>query len=55
MAPRTSPTRAASTPELFGWSGRIAPEPEASGYTAFLLAGRAGAGAGLATRAYVPV
>ncbi|MGN9774749.1 VOC family protein [Micromonospora sp. H33] len=33
-------------PELFGWTGQIAPEPEAGGYTVFLLDGRAVAGAG---------
>ncbi|MER7455564.1 VOC family protein [Micromonospora sp. NPDC126480] len=33
-------------PELFGWTGRIAPEPEAGGYTVFLLGGQAVAGAG---------
>ncbi|MCM0678188.1 VOC family protein [Micromonospora phytophila] len=33
-------------PELFGWTGRIDPEPEAGGYTVFLLNGRAVAGAG---------
>ncbi|NJP31280.1 VOC family protein [Micromonospora thermarum] len=33
-------------PELFGWTGQIAPEPEAGGYTVFLLEGRAVAGAG---------
>ncbi|MEV4462493.1 VOC family protein [Micromonospora echinofusca] len=33
-------------PELFGWTGRIDPEPEAGGYTVFLLDGRAVAGAG---------
>lgn len=34
-------------PELFGWTGRIAPEPEANGYTDFLRHGQAVAGAGL--------
>jgi predicted enzyme related to lactoylglutathione lyase len=33
-------------PELFGWTGRITPEPEAGGYTVFLREGRAVAGAG---------
>ncbi|WP_433687752.1 VOC family protein [Micromonospora carbonacea] len=33
-------------PELFGWTTRIAPQPEAAGYTTFLLGGRAVAGAG---------
>lgn len=33
-------------PELFGWTGRIAPEPEAAGYTTFRRDGRAVAGAG---------
>ena len=33
-------------PELFGWTGRIAPEPEAAGYTIFRRDGRAVAGAG---------
>ncbi|WP_436970717.1 VOC family protein [Micromonospora rifamycinica] len=33
-------------PELFGWTGRIAPEPEAAGYTTFRKDGRAVAGAG---------
>ncbi|MFI9641259.1 VOC family protein [Micromonospora sp. NPDC051925] len=33
-------------PELFGWTGRIAPEPEAAGYTIFRKDGRAVAGAG---------
>ena len=33
-------------PELFGWTGRISPEPEAGGYTVFLMDGRAVAGAG---------
>ncbi|WP_091081926.1 VOC family protein [Micromonospora nigra] len=33
-------------PELFGWTGRVDPEPEAGGYTVFLLSGRAVAGAG---------
>ncbi|TDC44738.1 VOC family protein [Micromonospora sp. KC207] len=32
--------------ELFGWTTRIAPQPEAAGYTTFLLDGRAVAGAG---------
>ncbi|MFV2102002.1 VOC family protein [Micromonospora sp. LOL_024] len=33
-------------PELFGWTGRVDAEPEAGGYTIFLLGGRAVAGAG---------
>jgi uncharacterized protein len=33
-------------PELFGWTGRVAPQPEAAGYTTFLKDGRAVAGAG---------
>ncbi|MEV4540499.1 VOC family protein [Micromonospora echinaurantiaca] len=33
-------------PQLFGWTGRIAPEPEAGGYTVFQLDGRAVAGVG---------
>ncbi|MEV4654893.1 VOC family protein [Micromonospora sp. NPDC049301] len=33
-------------PELFGWTGRVTPEPEAGGYTIFLLDGRSVAGAG---------
>jgi len=33
-------------PELFGWTGRVAPEPEAGGYTDFLRHGQAVAGAG---------
>ncbi|MDM4722059.1 VOC family protein [Micromonospora sp. WMMA1363] len=33
-------------PELFGWTGRVMPEPEAGGYTVFLLHGQAVAGVG---------
>lgn len=33
-------------PELFGWTGRITPEPESDGYTDFLRHGQAVAGAG---------
>ncbi|MFJ6196602.1 VOC family protein [Micromonospora sp. NPDC092111] len=33
-------------PELFGWTGRVAPQPEAAGYTTFLKDGRPVAGAG---------
>jgi predicted enzyme related to lactoylglutathione lyase len=33
-------------PELFGWTGRVSPQPEAGGYTFFLKDGRTVAGAG---------
>ncbi|RKN48360.1 VOC family protein [Micromonospora endolithica] len=33
-------------PELFGWTGRVTPQPEAGGYTVFLLGGRSAAGVG---------
>ncbi|MGC5017219.1 VOC family protein [Micromonospora sp. DT47] len=33
-------------PELFGWTGRVAPQPGAGGYTTFLRDGRSVAGAG---------
>ncbi|MFE9202616.1 VOC family protein [Micromonospora sp. NPDC007230] len=33
-------------PELFGWTGRVSPEPAAGGYTVFLKDGRAVAAAG---------
>ncbi|MFI1195878.1 VOC family protein [Micromonospora sp. NPDC020750] len=43
-------------PELFGWTGRIAPQPEAAGYTTFLSDGRSVAGAGPpATPGQVPI
>lgn len=43
-------------PELFGWTGRVAPQPEAGGYTTFLREGLAVAGAGPpATPGQVPV
>ncbi|SCE82603.1 VOC family protein [Micromonospora mirobrigensis] len=43
-------------PELFGWTGRVAPQPEAGGYTTFLVDGRAVAGAGPpATPDQVPI
>ncbi|MEO3776073.1 VOC family protein [Micromonospora sp. B11E3] len=43
-------------PELFGWTERVAPQPEAAGYTTFLRDGRAVAGAGPpATPDQVPI
>ncbi|MEU5941828.1 VOC family protein [Micromonospora sp. NPDC047548] len=43
-------------PQLFGWTGRVAPQPEAGGYTTFLKDGRAVAGAGPpATPDQVPI
>ncbi|GAA4574115.1 VOC family protein [Micromonospora coerulea] len=43
-------------PQLFGWTGRVSPEPEAGGYTVFLKGGRAVAGAGPpATPDQVPI
>ncbi|SCL17085.1 hypothetical protein GA0070624_1205 [Micromonospora rhizosphaerae] len=33
-------------PQLFGWTGRVSPQPEAGGYTVFLKDGRSVAGAG---------
>ncbi|MEV0152915.1 VOC family protein [Micromonospora sp. NPDC050686] len=42
--------------ELFGWTGRVAPQPEAGGYTTFLKNDRAVAGAGPpATADQVPI
>ncbi|MBY8871925.1 VOC family protein [Micromonospora sp. PLK6-60] len=42
--------------ELFDWTGRVAPQPEAGGYTTFLRNGRAVAGAGPpATADQVPI
>ncbi|WP_434742504.1 VOC family protein [Micromonospora sp. SH-82] len=42
--------------ELFGWTGRVTPQPEAGGYTTFLLDGLAAAGVGPpATPEQVPI
>ncbi|WP_175440412.1 VOC family protein [Micromonospora yangpuensis] len=41
---------------LFGWTGRVSPQPEAGGYTTFLLDGQAAAGVGPpATPDQVPI
>ena len=43
-------------PRLFGWTGRVSPQPEAGGYTVFLKDGRPVAGAGPpATPDQVPI